>query len=106
MTFVALPYRYLCLSDAGCTKEEVPLLFWGEPSAEYTAYYSYDEPEEVDELRFNRYINLGISSDDMLIRLGGVLDERDLAPFKYPELSDLKAFAIVRYALGAISLGM
>ena len=33
---------------------KVPLLFWGEPSAEYTSYYSYDEPEEVDERRFNR----------------------------------------------------
>ena len=29
-------------------KFEVPLLFWGEPSAEYTSYYSYDQGiEEV-----------------------------------------------------------
>jgi len=48
---------------------EVPLIFWGEPSAEYTAYYSYDQPEEVDEKRFNRFVNIGISSDDMLVRL-------------------------------------
>ena len=82
-------------------KEEVPLLFWGEPSAEYTAYYSYDEPEEVDETRFNRFINLGISSDDMSIRLGGVLDERDLAPFKYPELVQLKKLGYRSVCLGS-----
>ena len=35
----------------------VPLIFWGEPSAEYTSYYSYDQPEEVDEKRFNRFVN-------------------------------------------------
>ena len=39
----------------------MPLVFWGEPSAEYTAYYSYDEAEEVDERRFNRFVNLGIT---------------------------------------------
>ena len=40
-------------------KETVPLIFWGEPSAEYTAYYSYDDAEEVNEERFNKYINPG-----------------------------------------------
>src|SRR5260370_20697270 len=35
----------------------IPLLFWGEPSAEYTSYYGYDEVEEVDERRFNRFVN-------------------------------------------------
>ena len=66
------------------------LIFWGEPSAEYTAYYSYDQPEEVDEERFNRYVNLGISAEDMYIRLDGLVDERDLECFRYPALSDLK----------------
>ena len=28
---------------------KIPLIIWGEPSAEYTSYYSYDQPEEVDE---------------------------------------------------------
>lgn len=55
----------------------VPLIFWGEPSSEYTAYYSYDQPEEVDEKRFNRYVNLGITAEDMFIRLEGSVDERD-----------------------------
>jgi N-acetyl sugar amidotransferase len=68
----------------------VPLVFWGEPSAEYTAYYSYNQPEEVDEKRFNRYTNLGISADDMLIRLEGQLDRRELKPFLYPSLKELR----------------
>lgn len=44
----------------------VPLIFWGEPSAEYSSFYSYDEKEEADERRFNRNINLGINAEDML----------------------------------------
>jgi PP-loop superfamily ATP-utilizing enzyme len=43
-------------------KYQTPLIFWGEPSSEYTAYYDYrdDEIEAVDETRFNRFVNLGI----------------------------------------------
>ena len=44
-------------------QKNVPLIIWGEPSAEYTAYFSYDQAEEVDEKRFNRYVNLGISAE-------------------------------------------
>ena len=82
-------------------KEEVPLIFWGEPSAEYTAYYSYDQPEEVDEERFNRYVNLGISAEDMFIRLDGLLDERDLEPFRYPALDDLRKLRYRSVCLGS-----
>ena len=42
----------------------VPLIFWGEPSSEYTAYYGYDQTEEVDEKRFNRFVNLGINAQE------------------------------------------
>ena len=82
-------------------KEEVPLIFWGEPSAEYTAYYSYDQQEEVDEERFNRYVNLGISAEDMLIRLDGFVDERDLEPFRYPALKDLRNLGYRSVCLGS-----
>src|SRR3989338_6269627 len=33
---------------------EVPLVICGEPSSEYTAYYAYDDNEEIDERHFNR----------------------------------------------------
>jgi len=80
---------------------EVPLIFWGEPSAEYTAFYSYEQPEEVDEKRFNRHTNLGISADDMYIRLGGGFDEREMLHFHYPPLKDLRRINYRSVCLGS-----
>jgi N-acetyl sugar amidotransferase len=82
-------------------REQVPLVIWGEPSAEYTSYYSYDQPEEVDEKRFNRFVNLGLSVDDMLVRLGDEIDERDLQPFSYPPLRDLRQLQYRSVCLGS-----
>lgn len=53
-------------------EKEIPLVLWGEPSSEYTSYYSYDQEEEVDETRFNQIVNLGITAEDMKERLGGI----------------------------------
>ena len=82
-------------------EKKVPLIFWGEPSAEYTAYFSYDQTEEVDETRFNRYVNLGISAEDMLIRLGGEVDERELKPYAYPPLKELRGIGYRSVCLGS-----
>jgi N-acetyl sugar amidotransferase len=79
----------------------VPLIFWGEPSSEYTSYYSYDQAEEVDEKRFNRYVNLGITAVDMAVRLGGNLDERDFKPYTYPPLKDLRKLQYRSVCLGS-----
>jgi len=83
-------------------KLAVPLVVWGEPSAEYTSYYGYDEQEEVDERRFNRFVNLGITSDDMMgmIDMTG-LDPRDLNPFRYPPLKELKRMKVRSVCLGS-----
>lgn len=81
-------------------KYNIPLIIWGEPSAEYTAYYRFDQKEEVDEKRFNRYVNLGISSDDMFVRLQGLVDEKDLLPFKYPPLKELQKIKCRSICLG------
>ncbi len=74
-------------------KFKIPLLIWGESNAEYTGYYDFD-PEKIseqDEEAFNRYINLGITSEDMFGFLKDKnLDQRDLHPYKYPNLRDLK----------------
>ncbi len=79
----------------------VPLIFWGEPSAEYTSYYSYDQPEEVDEKRFNRYVNLGITALDMAVRLSGTnVDERDFKPYTYPPLRELRKLNYRSVCLG------
>ena len=87
------------------TKFNVPLVFWGEPSSEYTSYYDYkdNEIEEVDETRFNRFVNLGITADDMagMIRGDTDLDPRDLAPYTYPSQRDLKRIKYRSVCLGS-----
>lgn len=79
----------------------VPLIFWGEPSAEYTSYYSYDTPEEVDEKRFNRFVNLGINAEDMFYRMKGNIEMRDLKPFTYPPLKELRKLNYRSVCLGS-----
>lgn len=83
-------------------KYKIPLVIWGEPSAEYTSYYSYDDgPEQVDEERFNRFVNLGITAEDMVGMVGRGITPRDLTPFTYPKLSDLKAIKSRSFCLGS-----
>ena len=83
-------------------KYKIPLVIWGEPSAEYTSYYSYDDgPEEVDEERFNRFVNLGITAEDMVGMLGDGVTLRDLVPFTYPKLRDLKSINSRSFCLGS-----
>lgn len=86
-------------------KFNVPLVFWGEPSSEYTAYYDYrdDVVEEVDETRFNRFVNLGITAADMkgMIESDFDLDPRDLIPYTYPPLRDLKRLRYRSVCLGS-----
>lgn len=79
----------------------VPLIFWGEPSAEYTSYFSYETAEEVDEKRFNRFVNLGINADDMFLRLKGAVQKRDLLPYSYPPLKELRKIGYRSVCLGS-----
>lgn len=80
---------------------QVPLLFWGEPSSEYTAYYTYEQPEEVDEKRFNRAVNLGIAAQDMFVRLEGAVEARDLKPYTYPPTRELRRINYRSVCLGS-----
>ena len=82
-------------------EKNIPLIIWGEPSAEYTAYYSHEQTESVDEKRFNRFVNLGISAEDMLVRLGGDVDQRDLKPYSYPPLKMLRSIGYRSICLGS-----
>jgi len=86
-------------------QHNVPLILWGEPSSEYTAYYDYrdDEIESVDETRFNRFVNLGITAQDMagMIDHDFDLDPRDLKPFTYPATRDLKRLKYRSICLGS-----
>lgn len=84
---------------------QVPLVFWGEPSAEYTQYYDYqdDQIEEVDETRFNRFVNLGITAEDMhgMIKHDFEIDPRDLRPYTYPPIADLRRLRYRSVCLGS-----
>ena len=81
-------------------KFKIPLVFWGEPSSEYTAYYGYDKEEEVDERRNNRINNLGITAEDMAGFLHGEVTLRDLDPYVYPSEKDLRILGIRSVPLG------
>jgi N-acetyl sugar amidotransferase len=86
-------------------KYQTPFILWGEPSSEYTAYYDYreNEIEEVDETRFNRFVNLGITAEDMagMIRGDFSFDPRDLAPFTYPPVRELRKLRYRSVCLGS-----
>jgi len=86
-------------------KFKVPLIFWGEPSSEYTDYYNYKDNkiEEVNEERFNKFVNLGLNAQDMgkLISKDFQFDPRDLAPYAYPDFKDLKDLGYNSVCLGS-----
>ncbi len=83
-------------------KYKIPLLIWGESAAEYTSYYDFENPEDQDEKPFNTYINLGITAEDMHGMINdGVVTMRDLEPYRYPKLKDLKAINYKSICFGA-----
>jgi len=82
-------------------KYKIPLIIWGEPTSEYVSYYSYEENEQVDEKRFNRFVNMGISAEDMTGMIGEGISLRNLSPFIYPKLKDLKSINCRSICLGS-----
>lgn len=82
-------------------EKNIPLVLWGEPSSEYASYYDYSEVELVDEDRFNRIVNLGISAQDMSARLNFAFEERAFKPFTFPDMSKLKHLGVVSVPLGS-----
>ena len=83
----------------------VPLLIWGEPTGEYASFYAYDEVEEVNEERFNRFVNLGITAEDMKGMLDDTIsgyqpDARDFLPYTYPSKKELRQLKCQSVLLG------
>ena len=71
-----------------------------------SAYYTYEEDmiEWEDEEKFNMYRNLGISAQDMhgmINKENDPIDIRDLSPYTYPNLKDLKAINYYSVCLGS-----
>jgi N-acetyl sugar amidotransferase len=79
---------------------ETPLIFWGESTAEYHSWYTFEEMEEVDEKRFNRLMNQGMTADDMFEFLQGRVERRDLWMFDYPKRKDLIRLKVESICLG------
>ena len=82
-------------------EKRVPLILWGETSSEYASYYSYEDDEKVDEDRFNQIVNLGITADDMKIRMGDEFSQRDFKPYTYPPRRLLRELNLQSLALGS-----
>lgn len=79
---------------------QIPLVIWGESLAEYHSWYTYEEMEEVDEKRFNRTMNQGITADDMFEFLEGRVSKRDLWMFTYPPRKELVKMGCRSICLG------
>jgi N-acetyl sugar amidotransferase len=84
----------------------IPLVIWGEHLGDVTAYYDHmnDRIDYEDEKKFNKLRNLGISSDDIFGMINtpeDPIDKRDLIPFTYPELKELKKIDYCSVNLGS-----
>jgi N-acetyl sugar amidotransferase len=85
---------------------KIPLIFWGEPQSEITAYYDYlnDEIEYEDDKKFNMLRTLGITAEDMHGMINCVdnpIDKRDLIPYTFPDVKELKALRYCSVPLGS-----
>lgn len=81
-------------------ERNIPLILWGEALNTQQAYFSATEKENVDEVRFNRAANLGITADDMYLYLGGRVDKRDLLYHTYPKKEALDKLGAKSICLG------
>ena len=85
---------------------KVPLVFWGEAQADITAYYDHlnDEIEYEDDKKFNMLRTLGITAEDMHGMIDtpeDPVDKRDLIPYTYPAVKELKALRYCSVPLGS-----
>ena len=83
-----------------------PLIFWGEPQSEITAYYDYlnDDIEYEDDKKFNMLRTLGITAEDMHGMIDtpeNPIDKRDLTPYTFPDVKELKALRYCSVPLGS-----
>jgi len=85
---------------------KVPLIFWGEPQSEITAYYDYlnDDIEYEDDKKFNMLRTLGITAEDMhqmINKEDDPVDVRDLIPYTYPDVNELAQLRYCSVPLGS-----
>ena len=84
-------------------KFETPLIFWGESLKEYQSWLDPTAKENVDEVRFNRAMNLGMTADDMwefIKDANPSIDRRDLHWHTYPPKAELDELNVQSICLG------
>lgn len=87
---------------------KVPLIFYGEPQAEFNTYYDYNTDVEgldlENEERFNMIRTLGITAEDMhgmINTPADPVDKRDLIPYTFPNIKDLQDLKYMPVTLGS-----
>ena len=86
-------------------KRNIPLLFYGEPSSEYSSFYSYNDIEEVDVEKFNKATNLGINAEDMLEMLNerypkDKISKKDIENYIFPSQRKINTHKVKGVYLG------
>ena len=86
-------------------QKNIPLLFYGEPSAEYSSFYKYEDIEELNVEKFNKAINLGINAEDMLEMLRERypkenISKKDIEPYIFPSQREINKNKIKAVYLG------
>jgi len=86
-------------------EKKIPLIFYGEPSAEYASFYSYKDKEELNVEKFNKAINLGINAEDMYQMIkerypNSNIRLEDFKPYMFPTQRELKVNNINALYLG------
>ena len=86
-------------------KKNISLIFYGEPSAEYSSFYSYNDIEELNVEKFNRVSNLGINAEDMLEMLkdrypNESFDAKIIEPYVFPTQREITKKGIKAVYLG------
>ena len=85
---------------------KVPLIFYGEPSSEFHNYYDYvdDTIDYFDDKKFDKLFNLGITAQDMhgmIDSKDDPVDIRDLTPYTFPDIEELKSIKYCSVPLGS-----
>ncbi|MDA7768049.1 N-acetyl sugar amidotransferase [Candidatus Pelagibacter sp.] len=86
-------------------KRKIPLIFYGEPSAEYSSFYKYEDLEELNVEKFNKAINLGINAEDMLEMIkerfpNDDISIKDMEPYIFPTQREINQNKIKAVYLG------
>ena len=86
-------------------EKNIPLIFYGEPSAEYSSFYNYNEFEEMNVEKFNKVSNLGINAEDMFEMIkekypNEKITIQDFKPYFFPTQRELNKNNIKAAYLG------